>query len=193
MQSIFAIRRRQFSESTGVVLKTALNNFHKLKGGKMVPFAGYEMPVRYPLGTLKEHLYCRESAGIFDVSHMGQVRFRGKDAAALLERCTVVDTQVLRKNQASLSMLMTEKGTIKDDCIITKMSDTEFHVVLNAGCKFTDLAHIESVKTSEFNGKDITIEVMDDQNSLIAIQGPKATILLARVLKMKIDSAFECQ
>jgi aminomethyltransferase len=162
MKSIFEITRRHFSESTGPVLKTALNNFHKLKGAKMVPFAGYDMPVKYPLGTLKEHLHCRESAGIFDVSHMGQVRFRGKDSAALLERCTVVDTQGLKKNQASLSMLMLDKGTIKDDCIITKMSDVEFHVVLNAGCKFTDLAHIEAVKSSEFKGRDISYEVMDD-------------------------------
>lgn len=87
---------------------------------------------------------------------------------------------------------MTDKGTIKDDCIITKMSDAEFHVVLNAGCKFTDLAHIEAVKSSEFKGKDISIEVMDDQNSLIAIQGPKAALLLSKVLGLA-SSAFDDQ
>ena len=84
-------------------------------------------------------------------------------------------------------MLMTEKGTIKDDCIVTKMSDSEFHVVLNAGCKLTDLAHIEAVRSSEFKGKDISYEVLDDQNSLIAVQGPKAALLLAKVLMKEGD------
>ena len=86
---------------------------------------------------------------------------------------------------------MTDKGTIKDDCIVTKMTDNEFHVVINAGCKFTYLEHIEAVRASEFKGKDISIQVLDDQNSLVAIQGPKAARLLAMVLKMNPNTAFE--
>ena len=143
--------------STDTVLKTTLNEFHRSLGAKMVPFAGYDMPVKYPLGTLKEHLHTRSDCGVFDVSHMGQTRFRGKHAAALLERATVVDTKALKPGQASLSLIMTDKGTIKDDCIITKVEEDEFYVVINAGCKVTDLAHIEKIKKSEFSGKDVSI------------------------------------
>lgn len=148
----------------------------------MVEFTGYQMPVKYPLGTMKEHLHTRAASGIFDVSHMGQVRFKGRDAAALLERATVVDTYALKPGQASLSLLMTDKGTIKDDCIITKVSDTEFYVVLNAGCKVTDLAHFDELIRKEFSGKDIKIETYDEVSSLVAIQGPKAAYALAKLL-----------
>jgi len=94
MRALF--QKRHFSDA--IILETHLNKFHVGLGAKMVPFAGYDMPVKYPLGTLKEHIFTRESAGIFDVSHMGQVRFKGKDVAALLERVTVVDTKALGKN-----------------------------------------------------------------------------------------------
>ena len=100
---------------------------------------------------------------------MGQVRFRGKDAAALLERATVVDTKNLKPGQASLSLLMNEKGGIKDDCIITKVTEDEFYVVINAGCKITDLAHIDNLMKSEFAKKDVSYQVFDEINSLIAI------------------------
>lgn len=135
----------------------------------MVEFTGYDMPVKYPLGTMKEHFHTRQASGIFDVSHMGQVRFRGKDAAALLERATVVDTKNLKQGQASLSLLMNEKGGIKDDCIITKVTEDEFYVVINAGCKITDLAHIDNLMKSEFAKKDVSYQVFDEVNSLIAI------------------------
>ena len=125
----------------------------------MVEFTGYDMPVKYPLGTMKEHFHTRQASGIFDVSHMGQVRFRGKDAAALLERATVVDTKNLKPGQASLSLLMNEKGGIED----------EFYVVINAGCKITDLAHIDNLMKSEFAKKDVSYQVFDEINSLIAI------------------------
>lgn len=156
----------------------------------MVPFTGYDMPVKYPLGTMKEHLHTRKASGVFDVSHMGQVRFRGKDAASLLERATVVDTQALKPGQASLSLLMSDRGTIKDDCIVTKVTEQEFYVVLNAGCKETDLAHIDSIMGSEFSGKDIKYEVYDEVNSLIAIQGPSAALALGQLLGAD-DSIFK--
>jgi len=146
---------RRFSSE--VVLKTTLNDFHRSLGATMVPFAGYDMPVKYPLGTKKEHLHTRSDVGIFDVSHMGQTRFRGKHAAELLERATVVDTKALKPGQASLSLIMTEKGTIKDDCIITKVTEDEFYVVINAGCKVTDLQHFNKIKDAEFKGKDVNI------------------------------------
>ena len=148
--------RRLFS------LKTQLHDFHVAEGAKMVPFCGYTMPVSYPLGTKKEHLHTREHCGLFDVSHMGQVTLRGPKAAALLEKLTVVDTSTLAPGNATLSLLMSEKGTIVDDCIITKVSEDEFFMVLNAGCKDKDLAHINS-----HNTEGVSIEVMD--RSLVAV------------------------
>ncbi len=140
----------------------------------MVPFAGYDMPVTYPEGIIKEHFHCRENAGIFDVSHMGQVQIYGKDALAFLERMTVADVSALEKGKATLSLLMNEKGGIKDDCIITRDDTDKFFVVLNAGCKDKDLAHMRGqLKTEEWKGKDVHIDYNED-NSLIAVQGPKA-------------------
>jgi len=129
-------------------MHTQLFHYHKDKlDAKMIDFHGYEMPVTYggeQGGVLKEHLWTRENCGIFDVSHMGQLHVRGKDAAKYLEFLTVVDTQALAPGQATLSLLMNEMGGIKDDCIITKVSDEHFYVVLNAGCKEKDLKHMRN-------------------------------------------------
>ena len=135
---------RRFSSTPAKT--TALHKYHsEALGGKLVEFAGYEMPVLYSGeygGVMKEHMHTRKSCGIFDVSHMGQVHFHGTDAAAFLEHMTVVDTQALHHGKASLSLLMNDKGGINDDCIITKVSDTHFYVVLNAGCKDADMKHM---------------------------------------------------
>ena len=98
------------------------------------------------------------------------MRFRGKDAAKLLEKMTVVDTEALQPGQGSLSLLMLENGGIKDDCIITKLSEDDFYVVLNAGCKFTDMDHIKEHTPSDW---DVSMEY-SEENSLVAVQGPKA-------------------
>lgn len=104
--------------------RTHLFSYHKdtLKA-KMVPFAGYEMPVQYPEGIIKEHLFCRESVGLFDVSHMGQVKIVGKDASSFIEHLTVADCQGLEKGKATLSLIMNVNGGIQDDCIVTKDQD----------------------------------------------------------------------
>lgn len=147
----------------------------------MVPFAGYEMPVLYPLGIVKEHLFCREKVGLFDVSHMGQVRITGKDAAAFLEYFTVADIKALKKGGATLSLIMNDKGGINDDCIITKDEDDKFFVVINAGCKDNDLAYMRAILQDKFKGKDVAIDYNED-NSLIAVQGPNAQHLLDKIL-----------
>ena len=140
----------------------------------MVPFAGYDMPVQYPDGIMKEHAHCRTHAGIFDVSHMGQVSIKGKDAAAFLEKMTVADVQGLEKGKATLSLLMNEKGGIKDDCIITKDEEDKFFVVLNAGCKDKDLEHLMGyLQSTYWKNKDISLTYNED-NSLISVQGPQA-------------------
>lgn len=166
--------RRQFS--TAQALKTThLHSYHSdVLKAKMVPFAGYDMPVLYPEGIIKEHLHCRESVGLFDVSHMGQVRIIGKDAAAFLERLTVADVQALPRGKATLSLIMNEKGGINDDCIITKVEDDHYFMVINAGCKDNDLKYMnEHRSSSEWRNKDINI-LYNEDNSLIAVQGPKA-------------------
>ena len=154
----------------------------------MVDFAGYEMPVQYSGpkgGVLKEHTHTRESCGIFDVSHMGQVHFHGKDAAAFLEKVTVVDTQALQPGKASLSLVMNERGGIVDDSIITKVNDDHFYVVLNAGCKEKDMEHMKKYM-DDF--KDLRMEYhSEDERSLVAVQGPKAHILMEHLLDGKVD------
>mmetsp|Transcript_13392 Transcript_13392/g.22805 ORF Transcript_13392/g.22805 Transcript_13392/m.22805 type:complete len:192 (-) Transcript_13392:624-1199(-) len=149
----------------------------------MVEFAGYEMPVLYSGdmgGVVKEHHHTRSSCGVFDVSHMGQLHLRGKDAGAFLEHMTVVDTQALKHGKASLSLLMNEKGGIVDDCIITKVKDDHFYVVLNAGCKDKDMAHMRD-HIGKF--KDVAMEYhSEDVRSLVAVQGPNAQHVIEKVL-----------
>lgn len=113
---------------------------------------------------MKEHLFTRSSCGIFDVSHMGQLHVRGKDAAKFLEHATVVDTQALAPGQASLSLLMNENGGIKDDCIITKVSEDYFFVVLNAGCKQKDMIHLrELVLKNKKKFPDVELQVKSEE------------------------------
>ena len=154
----------------------------------MVEFAGYDMPVLYSGekgGVMKEHLHCREACGIFDVSHMGQVHFHGKDAAAFLEYMTVVDTQALHHGKASLSLLMNDKGGINDDCIITKVKDDHYYVVLNAGCKDTDMEHMKKYM-ADF--KDCRMEYFsEDARSLIAVQGPKAQHVVETIMDGQLN------
>ena len=153
----------------------------------MVPFAGYDMPVLYPEGIIKEHLHCRENVGLFDVSHMGQVRIVGKDACAFLERLTVADVQNLTPGKATLSLIMNEKGGINDDCIITKVTNDHFFMVINAGCKDNDLAYMNAHKaSSEWKNKDLAI-LYNEDNSLIAVQGPKAQHLLDSVIGVSLS------
>jgi aminomethyltransferase len=171
------------TESSTAIKRTHLHSYHKdhMKA-KMVPFAGYDMPVLYPEGIIKEHLHCRHQAGLFDVSHMGQVRIKGKDALSFLEFMTVADLQALKKGKATLSLLMNEQGGIMDDCIITKVEEDHFFVVLNAGCKDSDLAFIDSHRKSPlWTGKDISVDYNED-NSLIAVQGPQAQRILDKIV-----------
>ena len=182
-----SILRRQFS--TAPLKRTHLFEYHKdVLKGKMVPFAGYEMPVLYPAGILKEHLFCRASAGLFDVSHMGQVRIFGKDSTAFLERLTVADCKALKNGKATLSLIMNEKGGINDDCIITKVEDNRFFMVINAGCKDKDLAYIRAHRESpEWKNKDVNI-VYNEDNSLIAVQGVQAQNILDQVLGTSLSN-----
>ena len=166
-----------------------LDSWHRARGGRMVPFAGYEMPVQYPMGVMQEHIWTRTKAGLFDVSHMGQVILRGADAAAKLETLVPVDVIALKEGRQRYAMFTNDDGGILDDLMVANRGDHLF-VVVNAACKEADVAHMQA----HMDG----VEVVADR-ALLALQGPLAEKVLmayADVSSMKfmdvaiIDSAF---
>ena len=165
--------------------KTALYNFHVSHGAKMVPFAGYMMPVQYPLGVMKEHLHCREHAGLFDVSHMGQAFLIAEDgtfdtAAKALEKIVPCDVKSLESGQQRYTQFLNEDGGILDDLMVSRLGlDGHQHwvyLVVNAGCKTDDFAHIE-----KHMPQGVKLKILDDM-SLIALQGPKAANVVSKYL-----------
>ncbi|HEY2067943.1 MAG TPA: glycine cleavage system aminomethyltransferase GcvT [Rhizomicrobium sp.] len=155
--------------------KTPLHALHLELGGKMVPFAGYEMPVQYPSGVLKEHLHTREKAGLFDVSHMGQAFLSGADPAKALERVTPADVSGLKEGMQRYGLLLNEHGTIKDDFMFSHLAgESELYVVVNAGTKEGDFAYI----AEKLNGA-ATLTPRPDR-ALLALQGPMAGAVLER-------------
>ena len=164
-------------------LKTELYNFHIANGGKMVPFAGYDMPVQYSEGIIKEHQHVRSAVGIFDVSHMGQFSIFGNEKDYLaLEQIVPIDLKSLKVNQSKYSVLMNDKGGIDDDLIITK-SEEGINIVLNAACKHHDITRIHEV----INPSKTKLH---DNLSLIAIQGPKAVNILEVLVNGVKDLKF---
>jgi len=149
------------------LMHTPLDALHRELGAKMVPFAGYDMPVQYATGIIKEHLHTRAGAGLFDVSHMGQLLLEGDGSPALLESLVPVDIQCLELHQQTYALLTNDRGGVLDDLIITRWGDEKFFLVVNAACKLQDIAHIQS----HLNGQ--TLSVMSDQ-ALLALQGPSA-------------------
>jgi len=174
--------------STSNLSRTALYDWHVEQGGKIVPFAGYELPVQYKSGLMKEHLHCRSSSSLFDVSHMGQLKIFGKDRHEFIERVTVLDTQRLKPGEGSLSLITNETGGIKDDTVITTNED-HIYMVVNAACKDKDLAHMREVLDSEFSKKDVALEVLTDK-ALIAVQGPKTQHVLEELFGASLKDQF---
>ncbi len=175
--------------ATAPLLRTSLYDLHVSLGAKMVPFAGYEMPVQYPLGVLKEHLWTREKAGLFDVSHMGQAALIAADGrfetvARFLETLVPADILSLKVGQQRYSQFLTADGGILDDLMITRpmAPDAEgiLFLVVNAGCKDADYAHIRKHLPA-----GIKFEVMPDR-ALLAMQGPAAGDVMS---KLSADAA----
>jgi len=154
------------------LLRTPLHDLHVRLGARMVPFAGYEMPVQYPLGVLKEHLHTRAQAGLFDVSHMGQVELHGPDAAKALETLVPVDVIGIAPKKQRYAFFTNEQGGILDDLMIYN-TGSYLHVVVNAACKAQDIAHLK-----KHIGHRCEIKVRDDL-ALLALQGPGAEAALA--------------
>lgn len=157
------------------LLKTPLHALHLELGARMVPFAGYAMPVQYPAGLMAEHHHTRNSAGLFDVSHMGQLRLVGPDAAAAFETLMPVDVIGLAPGKQRYGLLLTEEGTIIDDLMFVNRGDDLF-VIVNGACKDGDLAHIRQ----RIGARCQVLPQFD--RGLLALQGPKAVAALQRVL-----------
>ena len=159
-----------------MIKKTPLYNLHIQHGAKMIEFAGYQMPIQYKSGIIQEHKFTRENAGIFDVSHMGQLFITGSDQLTDdLEKIFPVNLKNLKINQSKYSFLMNEQGGIYDDLIITKLKDG-YLIILNAACKKQDFEIIKKKLDEKYELN------LDESLSLIAIQGPKAKDVLGKVV-----------
>mmetsp|Transcript_26991 Transcript_26991/g.56522 ORF Transcript_26991/g.56522 Transcript_26991/m.56522 type:complete len:425 (-) Transcript_26991:125-1399(-) len=187
------LTRRGFAAGTASsepLVKTALYDLHQELGGDMVPFAGYELPVLYKGGenggVMKEHLWCRSEgkAALFDVSHMGQIRWHGKDRTAFLEKVVVGDIAGLKKGQGCLSLITNENGGILDDTVITNAGDFVYMVV-NGATKAKDMLHFQEQMTA-FDG-DVAMEYLEDDFQLLALQGPGAAAAVAKLLPSSVD------
>ena len=170
------------------ILKTPLHALHLELGARMTPFAGYDMPVQYPLGIMKEHLHTRAAAGLFDVSHMGQVALRPKSgditqAALALERLVPVDILGLAGGRQRYALFTSADGGILDDLMVANRGDHLF-VVVNAACKDADVAHMRTHLSDACE-----IERLDGR-ALLALQGPAAETVLASLASETADMRF---
>jgi len=175
-----AVRGTRQAHTEEKLVKTSFYDLHKSLGGKMVPFAGYELPVQYDgLGVLKEHLHTRapNSASLFDVSHMGQIKWHGKDAVKFIEKMVVGDIASLKPGEGRLSLIMNEQGGIVDDTVITNAGD-HIYMVVNGACKFKDMDHFNKYLSA--SGLDVQLEYLADQQ-LVALQGKGAAAALSRL------------
>jgi aminomethyltransferase len=155
--------------------ETPLHALHVELGAKMVPFAGYDMPVQYPSGILKEHLHTRAGAGLFDVSHMGQAFLSADDPARALESVTAADVSGLKEGMQRYGLLLNERGTIKDDFMFSRLAgERDLYVVVNAGTKDGDFGYI----AEKLRGAAMLTPRPD--RALLALQGPKAGAVLER-------------
>jgi aminomethyltransferase len=160
----------------GDLRETPLHAAHVALGARMVPFAGFSMPVQYPGGIVAEHTAVREAAGIFDVSHMGEVDFRGPDALAAVLGLVTNDVGKLADDRAMYTVTCRENGGIVDDCIVYRFAADHYRIVINASNIAKDIAHFR-----EHAGSICAIEDLSDTLALLAVQGPKARSLVAEL------------
>lgn len=172
------------SEASAESLKrTPLYCLHLARGAKMVPFAGYEMPVQYPSGVKNEHIHTRRKAGVFDVSHMGQLTLSGDGADYFLESLVPVDIAGLATGRQRYALFTNEAGGILDDLMVTRYDDC-LYLVVNAACKAQDIQHIQSRLP-----EGVRLDILDNR-ALIAIQGPMAAEVMAGIVPEVADMVF---
>jgi len=157
------------------LLKTPLHALHLELGARMVPFAGYSMPVQYPAGLMAEHKHTRAAAGLFDISHMGQLRLSGPDAAAAFETLMPVDVIDLPAGKQRYGLLLDDQGGILDDLMFFNEGNGSLFVIVNGACKVADIAHIQ-----QKIGQRCQVQPLPGQ-ALLALQGPQAAATLARL------------
>ena len=167
--------RNHLSADTTALLNTPLNALHLELGARMVPFAGYSMPVQYPMGLMAEHIHTRSEAGLFDVSHMGQLRLVGTDAAPAFESLMPVDVIDLPVGKQRYGLLLTDEGNIIDDLMFVNRG-ADIFVIVNGACKVNDIAHIQR----RIGAKCQVIPM--PERALLALQGPKAVDALSRMV-----------
>lgn len=166
--------------TTETLLTTPLHELHLELGAKMVPFAGYDMPVQYASGIIQEHLHTRQHAGFFDVSHMGQIQVTGITAAADLEALLPIDLDSLVINHQRYSLLTNESGGVRDDLMVCRTGEESFLLIVNAACKSDDLAYLTSKASL-----GTSVELLDGR-ALLALQGPKsADVMTALAPELK--------
>ncbi|WP_390344792.1 glycine cleavage system aminomethyltransferase GcvT [Variovorax boronicumulans] len=161
--------------SDAQLLKTPLYDLHVELGARMVPFAGYSMPVQYPAGLMAEHKHTRDAAGLFDISHMGQLRLVGPDAAAAFETLMPVDVVDLPAGKQRYGLLLNDEGGILDDLMFFNEGNGSLFVIVNGACKVADIAHIQARI-----GARCQVQPLPD-HALLALQGPQAAATLARL------------
>jgi aminomethyltransferase len=163
--------------------KTPLNAAHRELGGRMVDFGGWDMPVQYPAGVIEEHMRCRTQAGLFDVSHMGEIWVEGHGAVAFVNRLTTNDVTKLENGQAHYSALPNENGGVVDDLLVYRFNLDKLLLVVNAGTTDKDWNWI----TSHKNGEDVALTNASADYCQIAVQGPKAIGILAQLTDTNLD------
>ena len=162
---------------------TPLHQLHIELGAKLVPFAGYEMPLHYKTGIIAEHTHTRNSAGLFDISHMGQIRILGKDAAIHLEKLLPTDIQALQPLQQCYTIFTNLEGGVLDDLIIMNL-DSNYLLIVNAACKHADIQHL-----NEYLPNHCNINLLDNQ-VLLALQGPHSRNVLTKIFPIVSDLLF---
>jgi aminomethyltransferase len=165
--------------------RTPLADIHKALGGKMVPFAGWEMPVQYPTGIMAEHMAVRTGVGIFDVSHMGEFEVTGPDRNAFVNRVTCNDVGALESGGVQYSGILTPEGTFVDDCTVYRFDD-RLMIVVNASNRAKAWEYI--VDQKQHTGPNIRLRDISDDTGLLAVQGPKAEALLQPLASLKLAS-----
>jgi aminomethyltransferase len=169
------------ADTTTALKHTPLHDVHVALGAKMVPYAGFEMPVTYPAGITAEHKAVREHAGLFDVSHMGEFEVTGPDRNAFVQRITCNDVSALKPGQAHYSGILTEQGTFVDDCVVYRFDDKVMLVVNAANIK-KDWDHIVALK----GGANVRLRDISDETALLAVQGPAAEGILGGITNLKV-------
>ncbi|KAJ6805276.1 putative aminomethyltransferase, mitochondrial [Iris pallida] len=182
--------RRHLATAAGDLKKTVLHDFHVEHGGKMVPFAGWSMPIQYKDSIMDSTLNCRSAGSLFDVSHMCGLSLRGKHCVPFLEKLVVADVAALKPGTGTLTVFTNEKGGAIDDSVVTKVGDEHVYLVVNAGCRDKDLEHIgKHMEDFKKKGGDVGWHIHDER-SLLALQGPLAAPVLQLLTKDDLSKFY---